>query len=313
MAVSLKSKHDAGPRNVEQQTDGTFRETVSLYGYGADYGDTAIRVDASTGALLIIGPNADDAAFTPGTSKVFPMGAFADETGPDSVNEGDIGAPRMSLNRILFGTLRDAAGNERGANVTAANELNVLDSNSAAALTALQLIDDAVIADDAAFTPATTKTHIAGFFADETATDSVDEGDAGAARMTLDRKQIVAQYAHAAGGATAYNALSTAAVLTAELKGSAGTIYGFQAFNNGANEVFARLYNQTGAPGTGDGANIVWQGMIPGNAAGAGFSVQFPLGIACATGIGIRVSGAVATTDTTVLAANEVQCNVQYK
>lgn len=44
------------------------------------------------------------------------------------------------------------------------------------------------IADDAAFTVATSKVAPAGFLADETATDSVDEGDTGAARMTLDRK-----------------------------------------------------------------------------------------------------------------------------
>lgn len=171
----------------------------------------------------------------------------------------------------------------------------------------------AALADDAAFTPGTNGVVMAGFQADETATDSVDEGDAGAGRMTLDRKQIIANYAHTAGGASAYSALSTAAVLTAEIKGSAGQVYSLQCFNNGANEVFARLYNQTGAPGSGDAANIIWRGMIPGNAAGAGFAVSIPVGIACATGIGIRVSGAVADNDTTVLAANEVQVNVQWK
>lgn len=60
------------------------------------------------------------------------------------------------------------------------------------ALTSLQLIDDTVFSDDAAFTPATSKVTAVGFIADETATDSVDEGDVGAARMTLDRKQHVA-------------------------------------------------------------------------------------------------------------------------
>jgi hypothetical protein len=62
---------------------------------------------------------------------------------------------------------------------------------SGAALTALQLIDDAVFADDAAFTPATSKVGAVGMLADETATDSVDEGDIGIPRMTLDRKQHV--------------------------------------------------------------------------------------------------------------------------
>jgi hypothetical protein len=56
------------------------------------------------------------------------------------------------------------------------------------ALTALQLIDDVIFTDDAAFTPGTSKVSVIGAQADESSTDSVDEGDAGALRMTLDRK-----------------------------------------------------------------------------------------------------------------------------
>lgn len=44
---------------------------------------------------------ADDAAFTPGTSGMLTIGGFADETSPDSVNEGDTGAVRMTLDRKL--------------------------------------------------------------------------------------------------------------------------------------------------------------------------------------------------------------------
>lgn len=58
------------------------------------------------------------------------------------------------------------------------------------ALTALQLIDDTVFTDDAAFTPGTSKGIATGFMVDSTATDSVDEGDFGVARMTADRAQI---------------------------------------------------------------------------------------------------------------------------
>lgn len=68
---------------------------------------------------------ADDAVFTPAVTNITPMGAFADEVAPDSVDEGDAGIVRMSLNRNLYTSIRDAAGNERGVNVTAANELNV--------------------------------------------------------------------------------------------------------------------------------------------------------------------------------------------
>jgi hypothetical protein len=44
--------------------------------------------------------------------------------------------------------------------------------------------------DDSAFTIGTDKVNAQGFLADETATDSVDEGDIGLARMTLDRRMI---------------------------------------------------------------------------------------------------------------------------
>jgi len=61
----------------------------------------------------------------------------------------------------------------------------------AAAVTSLALIDDPVFADDAGFTVATSKVMVAGFLADDTTPDVVQEADVGAARMTFDRKQIV--------------------------------------------------------------------------------------------------------------------------
>lgn len=62
---------------------------------------------------------ADDAAFTPATTKVMMAGFEFDDVAPDSVDEGDAGAARMSANRNIYTTIRDAAGNERGANVDA--------------------------------------------------------------------------------------------------------------------------------------------------------------------------------------------------
>lgn len=282
----------------------------------------------------------DDAAFTPGTTKVMMAGFEYDDTGTDSVDEGDAGAARMSANRNVYTQIRDAAGNERGLNIDANGEIQIsgtrnalpitdnsgsltvdyattgsgnatgalrveianngtglvglnagtnaigklaansgvdigdvdvttvgtitpgtaatslgkaedavhssgdvgvmalairsdtatataadgdyvpLQTDSAgklhvnvgntvtvashavtnagtfavqesgSALTALQLIDDVVFTDDAAYTPGTSKLAVIGAQADNTATDSVDEGDAGALRMTLDRKLV---------------------------------------------------------------------------------------------------------------------------
>jgi hypothetical protein len=54
----------------------------------------------------------DDTPFTPAASSLTPIGALADEAAPDLVDEGDVGALRMTLRRALHVNLRDAAGNE---------------------------------------------------------------------------------------------------------------------------------------------------------------------------------------------------------
>lgn len=61
----------------------------------------------------------DDSAFTPGVTGVTPIAGFADEITPDSVEEGDAGAVRMSLNRNLYVQVRDSSGAERGQRVSA--------------------------------------------------------------------------------------------------------------------------------------------------------------------------------------------------
>jgi len=52
------------------------------------------------------------------------------------------------------------------------------------------ITDATVIVDDAAFTPAVDSVGMAGFFVDEVATDLLDEGDGGAARITASRLQL---------------------------------------------------------------------------------------------------------------------------
>lgn len=78
-----------------------------------------LRVNVVAGSATKV----DDSAFTAGTDSVVPMGAMRDDTSPDTVDEGDVGIPRMSARRELYMQIRDAAGNERGANVDASNRL----------------------------------------------------------------------------------------------------------------------------------------------------------------------------------------------
>lgn len=70
----------------------------------------------------------DDAAFTPATTKVMMAGFEFDDSSPDSVDEGDAGAARMSARREIYVQLRDAAGNERGLNVDASGNIGVTDA-----------------------------------------------------------------------------------------------------------------------------------------------------------------------------------------
>lgn len=105
-------------------------------GSGTDYqplidGDGHLQVDILSGGGVGGTAMTDDDAFTPATSSFTPVGGMFDDASPDSVDEGDAGIVRMSANRNLYTTIRDFAGNERGANVDASGNLNVaFDSGS---------------------------------------------------------------------------------------------------------------------------------------------------------------------------------------
>jgi len=79
-------------------------------------------------AATRIGTHADDAAFAVATDAVVAIGALADQTSPDSVDEGDIGALRMTLARMLevvsvadVATLSNLASATASATALAAN------------------------------------------------------------------------------------------------------------------------------------------------------------------------------------------------
>ncbi len=93
---------------------------------------TQLRVNAN-GALWVeqvaggSGTSAvDSAPFTVATDSYTPVGGIFDDAAPGDLTEGDGGAVRMSAVREMYTNIRDGAGGERSANVTAANELNVI-------------------------------------------------------------------------------------------------------------------------------------------------------------------------------------------
>ena len=268
--------------------------------------DTDVNIDQIQGTEV----NLDDAAFGVGTDGVLACGLLADETTPDSVDEGDIGLPRMTLNRrqIMAGQTLD----------------------------------------DAAFGVGTEYANATGFFADETGTDSVDEGDIGIARMTLDRRQIMSSdfledAVFASGGylsmagveiddPTALAAMTegdngnlkgdlsgrliatlgtqldvtndsvstqpvepsnintSAAATSLVIKASAGTIYEVRGHNDAASSQYIQVH---------DAASLPADTAVPEDsflvAADSNFSITFPQGKSCATGIVVSNSSTLAT------------------
>jgi hypothetical protein len=254
----------------------------------------------------------------------------------------------MSANRNLYVTLRDAAGNERGLNIDSSGNITVSTTGNVAVtnaaltelaaaidtelqvdivasatlpvditgngLTSLQLLDDVVFADDAAFTVATSKLHAIGFLADESSTDSVDEGDIGAARMTLDRKVIVSNYAHSAGGASSLKYTSAGstedehAVMTAP-----GTLYSITVTNTNAAARYLRCENDTAANTTPGSETVELDLAIPGATTGAGFTTTFPVGVNFSTALTCWTVTGAADTDVAEVAANEIKIFYTFK
>jgi len=168
--------------------------------------------------------------------------------------------------------------------------------------------DIQVVADDAAFTVGTTKVQPAGFFANETATDSVNEGDAGAARMTLDRKMIVTVQPHTAGGLSVANFTSgdtyTALTATAQvIKASAGKFYGYYIFNPNTVTSYVMVYNIAAASVTVGTSTALLVFAIP---AGSAANIEMANGITFSNAgwsIAAATSGGGNTAPTTALEA----------
>jgi hypothetical protein len=85
--------------------DGTGTDLVPLVDASGH-----LQVDILSGGGGNASVAVDDSAFTVATDSVTVIGAFADETATDSVDEGDLGAVRMSLSRQLITRVDNASG-----------------------------------------------------------------------------------------------------------------------------------------------------------------------------------------------------------
>jgi hypothetical protein len=255
---------------------------------GVDIGDVDVT-SVTPGTTASSLGKAEDAAHSSGDVGVLAMAVRRDTAAVGSDTDGDY----STLNVDANGRLHVNVGNTVTVGshaVTNAGTFAVQVDGSA--LTALQVIDNPVIVDDAAFTPATTSVMMAGFEADEGSTDSVDEGDGGAARMTLDRKQIVTPQPHTTGGLSVFRSLDLDET-EEDVKTSAGQIYGWIITNFATTTRYIKFSNAS------DDTTLVQ------NFGGMGITFDTAL---CA-----YATTALADADTGAPSANDVAITVFYK
>lgn len=98
------------PRYLDQDT-----------GAGEDPALTVALIVPASGGGKQVGKQ-DDAAFTPGTDGVVPISFLADESSTDSVDEGDTGIGRMTLNRAQIVSARSHDGTTEASVARRANQ-----------------------------------------------------------------------------------------------------------------------------------------------------------------------------------------------
>jgi hypothetical protein len=167
---------------------------------------------------------------------------------------------------------------------------------------------ESALADDAAFTVATSKVLPFGALADETASDSVDEGDVGALRMTLSRLLRVVPTPHTAGGLSTHHLVSAASTNATVIKASPGQVFGWYIYNSNTSARKIAFHDASSTPTA--GASIKFAIVIPPT---SGANVLFESGIEFATGIAITMVTGLADSDATAVALNDLVSNIFYK
>lgn len=153
-------------------------------------GTFAVQVDGAALTSLQLIDDAiyvDDADWTDDTSKHVLVGGVYQAT-PHTVTDGNVSPILLDENGRVVVTVNGTVTVGSHAVTNAGTFAVQVDGN---ALTSLQLIDDPVFADDAAYTIGTSKVMVAGGVVDDDSTDAADEGDAVAFRATKERKQRV--------------------------------------------------------------------------------------------------------------------------
>ena len=300
------------------------------------------QVDASGGADTNVGYDSgnlnlptqdvagiiDDAAFTPAVSAIQMVGFEFDDAAPDSVNEGDGGAARMSANRNIYTTLRDAAGNERGANVSVGNALLVDSSATTQPISGtvtVSSISTSVVpgtgatnlgkAEDAAHTTGDVGVMALGVRAAAPTERSAGPTDGDYEPIAVNEVGAVwtSNTPSANGGLTIFRSIDLDET-EEEVKATAGTVYGLWFTNTATATRWLKFYNLTAANTTvGTSTPVITIGL-PGNTSddiSGLFSTA--CGIGFSTAITVAATTGVADADTGAPSANDVIVNIFFK
>lgn len=130
---------NAGTFAVQAAQSGTWTvqpgNTANTVAWKVDASSVAVPITDNAGSLTVDNAGTfatqetqiitDNAAFTDGTSKVFPAGFVYDEVAGTALTENDVAAGRVNVNRAMVNAIEDGATRGRYATVTAANSLKV--------------------------------------------------------------------------------------------------------------------------------------------------------------------------------------------
>ena len=228
------------------------------------------------------------------------------------VGNGTVGSETLRVT-IASDTTGVLSVDDNSGSLTVDNAGTFAVQEDGAALTALQLIDDPVFADDAAFTIGTSKVMVAGGVVDDASTDSADEGDAAAIRLTTDRKVTVHPQPHTTGGLTTARSLDLDET-EEEIKSTAGMVYGWTITNFATSTRHVKFYNATAATVVVGTTTPLFTVSIPGNSSDDTLlSMMSTHGIEFSTAITWAATTGLADADTGAPAANDVSGTVWYK
>lgn len=114
------------------------------------------------------------------------------------------------------------------------------------------------------------------------------------------------------GGASKFSLISSATTNSNNVKGSGGTLYAVQVYNNSANIAYLKFYDKATAP-TCNTDTVVKEILIPASTNGAGSNFSIDPGAIFFNGIGICVTAGIAVNDNTAVAANAYIVNLDFK